>query len=190
MPSHSASPVGESAKLVHLDCASSDLDLILKLIDKVDCGTLAWTRLAHILQIGERYQFKHIPDLVRQRASDCIRELTAVEIFQFAAVNDYRDLAKLAIIGFAKVNGTYAQTYDKIPLSMLDRVPARYAVSLVVAMAKNPDSIFPTYALRWEQISNAFNCWDNCESLSSLSFASSSLTHRRDERLVGGRIVH
>jgi hypothetical protein len=115
MPSPQDSPAGESHSVINLDCKADDLALVLNLIDKSDCGNSDWAQLEIALQIGERYQFKHLPDLVRLRASHCISGSTAVDIFQFAGLNGFHDLARLAIASFWKDCNLIIKEYDTIP---------------------------------------------------------------------------
>jgi hypothetical protein len=140
-----------------MDCASSDLALVLKLIDKTDCEQSCWSELARVIVLGERYQFKHMPDLIRHPASLCIDNISAIPIFQFAASNRFHDLAKLAIAGFAGVFPFYTVDYDGIPLSSCEGIPGKYGAALVIAVAKNPRSTGLTPKVRWERISAAFD---------------------------------
>jgi len=156
MPSSSASPAGEGPKVVHMDCSSTDLALILRLVDKLDCGSPSWTSLAQALKTGERYQFRHIAGLVRHRASHCVCGENAIAIYQFAGLNDYPDLAKLAVASFHRSSVSHMDHND-IPLSVCDNVPGKYGAALILAMVKHQHSSGLEEKVRWERISGAFN---------------------------------
>jgi hypothetical protein len=158
MPSALASPADEGSKAVHMDCASSDLALILKLIDKAHCGYPNWDQLARIITPGERYQFKHMPDLVRLPASHCLsyNASAAVSIFQFAGSNGFRDLARLAIASFWKITHLINREYDEIPDYVCDGIPGRYGAALIVAVADHPRVKGLVPQARWERISASF----------------------------------
>lgn len=157
MPSPTDIPAGDGAIVVNLDCDSDDLALMLDLIDKFDCGNPTWTQLAGVLKVGERYHFKHMPDLVRLRASHCITGSTAVDIFRFAGSNGFHDLARLAIASFWKDQNLIIKDFDNIPGFVCDDVPGRYGAALIVAVAEHPRMKGLTPQVRWERISASFN---------------------------------
>ena len=157
MPTPEDSPAGESHSLINLDCDANDLALVLNLIDKSNCGNPQWAQLQIALEIGERYQFKHLPDLVRLRASHCITGSTAVDIFQFAGLNGFHDLARLAIASFWKNSHLIVKDYDTIPQYVCDNIPGRYGAALIVAVAKHPRVKGCDPQDRWERIGGSFN---------------------------------
>ena len=157
MPSPQDSPAGESHSVINLDSQADDLALVFNLIDKSDSGNSHWAHLEIALQIGERYQFKHLPDLVPLRASHCITGSTAVEIFQFASLNGFHDLARLAVASFWKDCNLIIKDYDTLPPYVCDNVSGRYGVALIVAMAKHPRVKGLVPQERWERIGGCFN---------------------------------
>jgi len=102
MPPHSDDAVSNSEKLVHLDYDSTEFDVLLALINKTRKPTsYGWTELSILLEIGGRYHFTHIPDLVHQPASYCLNGGNATDIYQFASINGSPDLARYSIVKFA-----------------------------------------------------------------------------------------
>ena len=142
-----------------MDCASVDFALMLKLIDKTDCGYPTWDQLARIITLGERYQFKHMPDLIRLPAIHCVSHNAgaAVSIFQFAGSNGFRDLARLAIAWFWKIPRLVSIEYDDMPDYVCHNVPGTYGAALIVAVADHPRVKGMVPHTRWEAISASFN---------------------------------
>ena len=157
MPASVDSPSAETTSLVHLDCDSEDLALVLKCCDKIDCEAPSWDHLMRAFELGERYQFKHISDLVRSRAIGYIDEPTVVPLFQFAAKNDYLDLAKHAIAAMSKVIALRRKDFNEIPLSIYECLPCRYGVALILSIEKHRDSGSVPDEVRWKKISAEFN---------------------------------
>jgi hypothetical protein len=160
MPSCADSPSTEHANLVHLDCDSEDLALVIKCCDNIPSAAPSWDRLRRAVELGERYQFKHIATMIRSRAIGSTDETTVVPLFQFAAKHDYLDLAKHAIAAMAKVVDIRRKDFNQIPLSVYGCVPCRYGVALVVAIEKHRENISVPDDVRWKRISAEFELGD------------------------------
>ena len=156
MPSSVDSPSAETTNLVHLDCDSEDLALVLKCCDKIDCEAPSWEHLMRAFELGERYQFKHISDLVRSRAIGYIDEPTVVPLFQFAAKNDYLDLAKHAIAAMSKVIGIRRKDFNEIPEWVYGCVPSKYGVALILSIERHRETRSLPDDVRWRRISAEF----------------------------------
>lgn len=143
--------------MVHMDCTSTELAFILKLIDKADYGCPHWDQLCSAITLGERYRFIHMADLVRLPASQCITGGTAVSIFQFAGSNGFHDLARLAIASFWKNQQLVIKEYDNMPDYVCDEVPGKYGAALIVAVADHPRMKGLSPQVRWEGISGSFH---------------------------------
>jgi hypothetical protein len=157
MPTHSASPVGDSPKMIHMDCTSIDFGPLLTVIDKGANYSPNWNQIIRILDIGKRYQFKHVPDLVRYHVTRCLGGHNAKAIFQFAGSNEYPDLARAAIAEFGGDSSIKDQNFDEITLSICDGIPGRYGAALLVAMSKYTYSRNTYEPNRWQKISGAFD---------------------------------
>ena len=118
MPSPSESPASNAARIVHLDCTSDDLALLLGLIENGGDRSDQWSELTRVLAVGARYQFQHIANFVRQPASHRIDGGNVKEIFNFAGSNGFHDLAKLAIAGFVNSSSMWNAEYDDLPLTL------------------------------------------------------------------------
>jgi hypothetical protein len=156
MPSCVESPSTDNVNLIHLDCDSGDFALLLKYSDKLNSGAPSWERLMRVVELGERYQFKHIADMARRRALCHIDATSVIPLFQFAAKNDYLDLAKYAIAAMAKVSTINAKDFDAIPVWVYECVPCKYGVALILAIAKHKETI-ASFEDRWKRISAEFN---------------------------------
>jgi len=156
MPPHSDGAVANSAKLVHLDCPSSDFASLLGLVDR--SGTrksYMWSELSTIIKLGATYQFVHIPDLVHQPASRCLNSSNAPEIFQFASAHGLSDLAKVSLADFA-ASRFDSYDYNHFGLTFFDEMTPRYAAALVIAMAPYSHTTHAGSVARWQKISAAF----------------------------------
>jgi len=156
MPSVVDSPAIGSANLVHLDCEHEDLALVLKWCDKTDSGKISWNQLMRAYHLGERFQFKHIADMVRIRAVGYADDATIIPLFQFAARNDYLDLAKNAVAAMARAPAIQARNHDAVPVWVYKTSPSMYAVALISAIAMHDHSHQVPYSLRWNRISADF----------------------------------
>jgi len=156
MPPHSDPACINSAKANHLECASPDFVLLLELIGKSrDRESYTWSQLSRIVQIGERYHFLHVNTLVHQPASRCIDSTNATGIFQFAAANEFPDLARLAIANFSS-SSLNNRDYHDIALTVFDKMAPRYAAALVIAMVPHKWTSQERNKSRWELISAGF----------------------------------
>jgi hypothetical protein len=156
MPPHTDGIVGDGSKDIHLDCPSNDFALLLGLITRSrDADSYHWRELDIIINIGRRFHFVHIPDLVRHPASHCITVLNAATVFKFASHHQFFDLAKIAIARFAYQFPGY--DYADMPLDVCDDIPGRYAAALIRAIAANPYVEEEDVDLRWGRISAAFD---------------------------------
>lgn len=156
MPSPSDDAAVKGERLVHLDCESSHLALLLGLVDHSrDAESYDWIDLSAIIKLGVRYHFHHVPALVHQPASYCVNSTTALAIFHFAGAHGFFDLAKLAVADFADT-GLGCQAPDDMDLSFFDQVSPRYAVALVLAMAKHLIVFGPERYFRWQKISASY----------------------------------
>ena len=106
--------------------------------------------------LGERFQFKHIPDMVRIRAVGYTDEATIIPLFQFAARNDYLDLAKNAVAAMARADAVRYRNHDAIPVWVYENIPSRYAVALILAIGKHNDNSNVSDQVRWNKISADF----------------------------------
>lgn len=157
-PSDNTAMHGE--KLVNLECDSEDFALLLALINKTpEDDSDTWEDLSSVLQVGKRYHFIHIPDLVRRAASNCLDGTNATAIFQFAAARGYPDLAKYAIVKFAESKFNNHEPKN-VPLYFYDKIAPRYAAALVDAMSQYPLNRNSDRHKRWQNISLAFKVSD------------------------------
>lgn len=157
MPSHAASPVGDSPKMIDMNCKSHHLALLLGMIDKTGQQPSDWNQLTRILEIGERYQFKHVADLVRHRAGVFVNASNAEDILKFAGSHDFPDLAQTAIVGFGRHVLMRDVDYDEVHFSLFRGVPGRYGAAFIVAMAKHKKVRGLSDVTRWQRISAAFD---------------------------------
>jgi hypothetical protein len=156
MPSCVDSPTTENVNLIHLDCDSGDLALLLKYSDKLYSGAPSWERLMRVVELGERYQFKHISDMVRSRAIVYTSEPTIIPLFQFAAKTNYLDLARYAIAAMAGATAICRKDADAVPIWVYEYVPCRYGVALILAIAKHKEQRNVPDDVRWNRISADF----------------------------------
>lgn len=157
MPPHSDEAVANSAKLIHLDCPSSDLASLLGIITKsAKNSPPKWPELSTVVKLGQRYQFIHIPDLVHQSVTRCIDGNNANAIFQFAGANGFLGLARLAIVDFAESDFRYHESLDDVDVSFFDPVIPSFAAALMRAMAKHRAEDYEDPYGMWKQISADF----------------------------------
>lgn len=175
MPPHDSEVVGNSQKLIHLDCDLDDFYYVIGLISKQKYHEhFAWSELAAFVKIGEDYQFTHLPEMVLPWACRLMSTeypvgnenyiggrdeykiaLELWGIMVFASNHDFIDLVKLVI---ASLHRCTFKSYDvrNIYSSYLEELPIKYAIAFLKAMSKYPIEDVPDPKSRWSKISGSF----------------------------------
>jgi hypothetical protein len=158
MPAHSKEVSGDSEKVVAVDASSDDFSLLLSIINIETTAKYAkWSQLENVIELGSRYKFLRLPELIRYHVRQNITGGCAWEIFVFASNNDFADLAKLAITNLANSNFFRGKQAKDIKAATFRGVPGAYASAFVNALNDNPCQKGWNHDNRWACIAKDFD---------------------------------
>jgi hypothetical protein len=154
MPENSKELCGDSQTVVHLEARSWAMAGLLSFLKTR--VSQDWDRLLAATDLGARYQFDMLDDLVtgfamRELAGDGIKD--SFEIFIFAAKQRLPNLAQNAIkcfehtrIGSGEVDHIYSSEFQDIP--------GEYTAALFIAMMRCP--LGHSGSRNWLAVADAF----------------------------------
>jgi hypothetical protein len=146
----------DGERRIWLDCKAGTFDSLIRILTKDSTHEpYNWVSLRKIADLGERFQFFHIANLIRPHVYSCIDGKSAWDIIVFASQNKFHDLLKLAIVALHR-HEWYQRNQDSMPIRFLEQLPRDYAIAFVAAVSRHRDDGFDNTEDRWRKISESF----------------------------------
>lgn len=139
--------------IVDIEGSTLHLRLLLKQVtSNIPPKLESWTAAHAVAQLGERYQFDHLPWILAQTIQPCL-ETHPVQVFIFASQHDFETLAKSAIGKFNRDTGWNGLHMRDLRQSWLAGAKVEYVVALFVAMRSTESN---TETADWRKVAGAF----------------------------------
>jgi len=137
MPEHDEKLCGDSAKELNLDASPEDFALLLNLIDhRPITGSHSWPDLGTVMDLGNKYQFFHLCQLVTGHVSHHSPTGNPWTVFALASQLNLSALAKTALGDFGRSHLWYADEKGARAKDM-DGATGVYAAALLRAIDLN-----------------------------------------------------